>query len=120
MIPATIVGLNGLLFQFCAITGLWDAWAVMWTIEPLSVGLPLLLIGARKRLPGLLSAGLVLCGVAGVGLAGMTAILSMNWILSGWWRMFKLVGSAILILVGALLLFWGLTHRSLSFKVTSK
>ncbi|NIV37763.1 MAG: hypothetical protein GWN58_52620, partial [Anaerolineae bacterium] len=26
IIPATIIGLNGMVFQFCAITGLWHWW----------------------------------------------------------------------------------------------
>jgi hypothetical protein len=113
LIPATILGMNGLLFQFCALTGLWDVWAFMWTIEPLSVGVALLLIGARKRRQGLMSAGVILCAVGGVGMVGMASIVTANWVLAGCWWLFRAIGPAILVLVGGLLLLWGLGHRSL-------
>jgi hypothetical protein len=115
LIPAIIIGANGLLFQFCAITGLWDVWAVMWTIEPLSVGVSLLLNGGLRRRPGLMTAGILLCSIGGVGLLGMGAILSVSWI-AGWWWLFRLVGPAILILAGAFLLLGGLARHSVSFK----
>jgi hypothetical protein len=117
LIPAIILGANGLLFQFCAITNLWEVWAVMWTIEPLSVGLALLLIGARKRLSGLMLAGMLLCGIGGVGMMGMMAILSTSWILSGWFWVFRMVGPSMIILVGVLLLLWGMAHRTQFFKM---
>jgi hypothetical protein len=110
-IPAFVIGANGLLFQFCAITGLWDVWAVMWTIEPLSIGLALLFIGARKKIPGLLLAGLILCTLSGVGLIGMMAIVSMSAMFAGWW-LFRLAGPALLIFLGALLLVGNATHYS--------
>jgi hypothetical protein len=37
------------VLQFCALTGLWNAWAVLWTVEPLSVGLSLLAVSAKTR-----------------------------------------------------------------------
>lgn len=52
IIPTFIVGLTGLALLFCTLTGQWEAWAVLWTVVPLSVGLPLLLIGVIKRLMG--------------------------------------------------------------------
>jgi hypothetical protein len=116
MIPATIIGANGLLFQFCAITGLWDVWAVMWTIEPLSVGLSLLIIGALKRRSSLMTAGLLLCGIGGVGLVGMSAILSVTW-LAGWMWVFRFIVPVVLVLGGVLLLLWGWSRSSASVKV---
>lgn len=110
-IPAFIIGANGLLFQFCAITGLWDVWAVMWTIEPLSIGLALLFIGARKNRSGLLLAGLILCTLSGVGLIGMMAIVSMSAIFAGWW-LFRLAGPALLIFLGILMLVGNAAHRA--------
>jgi hypothetical protein len=104
LIPAFIVGANGLLLQFCAITGLWVVWAALWTIEPLSLGLAFLLIGAVKRIGGLSLAGMILCGIAGMGLIGMTAILS------GWW-LINLLGPIVLVLVGVAVLVWGLVRR---------
>jgi hypothetical protein len=104
VIPAIIVGLNGLVLQFCALTNLWEAWSVLWAVEPLSVGLSLLVIGAQRRSSGLLTTGLVVCGLAGLALVGMTTILS------GWWPI-SLLGSGALILAGGALLLWGVIGR---------
>jgi hypothetical protein len=101
MIPAIIIGANGLVFQFCALTGRWESWAVVWLVEPLSVGLALLLVSATKRLWGVFLAGSILCALAGVGLTGMSSILS------GWWPV-SLVGPALLILAGIFLLVGGI------------
>jgi hypothetical protein len=116
IIPAFIIGANGLLFQFCAFTGLWEVWAVMWTIEPLSVGLALLLIGARKRRPGLMTAAIMLCSIGGVSFFGMAALLSITW-LAGWLWMLRFVAPIMLVFGGIVLLLWSLTRQSLSFKV---
>ena len=107
LIPAIIVGANGVVFQFCTLTGLWGAWAVLWTIEPLAVGLAFLLIGAAKRLGGLFLAGTILCGLAGIGLVGMTLVGP------SWW-LIRLAGPVVLICVGFLLFVWGIASRRLS------
>lgn len=109
--PAIVIGLNGLVFQFCALTGWWASWAVLWTIEPLSLGLALLVIGSQTRWVGLLLLGLVVCGLAGASVIGMTVILS------GWWLV-GLLGPICLICVGALLLFWGLLGQRPALKPT--
>jgi hypothetical protein len=116
MIPAIIIGANGLLFQFCAITGLWEVWAVMWTIEPLSVGMALLLIGALQRRHGLMTAGLLLCSIGGIGLVGMSAILSVSW-LAGWLWLLRFVVPVLLVLSGTLLLLMSLGRGTAFFKV---
>ena len=97
MIPAIIIGMNGLVFQFCAITGWWEAWSVLWTIEPLSVGLALLVTSSGHR-RGLLTAGMILVGIAGAGFTLMSMLLS------GW---VSILGSAILITTGVVLLLRG-------------
>jgi hypothetical protein len=91
MIPAIIIGVNGLLFQFCALTGLWELWAILWTAEPLAFGLALLVVSAGKR-PKLIRAGLIVSAVA-VG-----AFSLMSFVLSGW---VSVVGAVLLIVVGA-------------------
>jgi hypothetical protein len=106
LIPAAIIGINGLVFQFCAITGLWSWWSVLWVIEPFSVGLPLLLIGLRRGISGLVTAGLILCGVAGAG------FLLMITVLGGWWP-FRLLGGAVLIVAGLAVLVWGMARTRL-------
>lgn len=103
LIPAIIIGANGLLFQYCALTGLWEVWAVLWTIEPLSVGLGLLAANVRRRSPGLTVAGLILCGLAAAGQMGMSAIFPQWWLLSA-------LGPVMLVAVGLLTLINGLAR----------
>ncbi|MEJ2736345.1 MAG: hypothetical protein P8189_22720 [Anaerolineae bacterium] len=106
LIPATIIGLNGLVFQFCAITGLWHWWSVLWVIEPLSVGLPLLVIGMRRDIAGLRTAGLILSGLA-------AALFMLMLIVLGAWLPLGLIGPGLLILVGLLAVGWGLLRSML-------
>ena len=107
IIPATIIGLNGMVFQFCAITGLWHWWSVLWVIEPLSVGLALLLIGLRKDIKGLTTAGLILCGIAAF------MFMFMLLVLGTWWPI-GLMGPGLLILGGLAALGWGLLRPTLA------
>lgn len=105
LVPAFVFGANGLLMQFCAITGLWEIWAVLWTIEPLALGLAFLVIGVKKQSAGPFLAGIILCGLAGVALIGMTAILALSTFWSGLWLV-SLFGPAILIVAGLCLVAW--------------
>lgn len=75
-IPAMIVGVNGLVLAFCNLTGLWQAWALLWPVEPLALGLGLLVLGLAKRSAGINLAGVVLCVIAGMGFF-MTSFMSM-------------------------------------------
>ncbi len=83
-IPAMIVGVNGLVLAFCNLTGLWQAWALLWPVEPLSIGLGLLVLGLAKRSAGInpstssgpALAGVILCAIAGAGFF-MTSFMSM-------------------------------------------
>jgi hypothetical protein len=67
LIPASIIGINGLVLAFCNLTGLWQAWALLWPIEPLSIGLGLIALGIFGRSSGATQAGVILCSIAGVG-----------------------------------------------------
>jgi hypothetical protein len=97
MIPASIVGCTGLVLQFCAISGWWSSWAVLWTVVPFSVGLPLFLIGFAKKLEGVKLAGIILCGLAGVAFAAMSSFLVTSlWIT-------RLIGPALVLGMGILL-----------------
>ena len=75
-IPASIIGANGLVLAFCNLTGLWQAWALLWPVEPLAVGLGLLVLGLAKRSAGINVAGITLCAIAGIGFF-MTSFFSM-------------------------------------------
>ena len=105
LIPAIVIGANGLVFQFCAITGFWESWAVLWAIEPLSVGLALLAVNLKARSNGLVIAGAILCAVAAFGMIGMSALFP-GWIL------INALGPATLLFVGFLLLINSLLRKS--------
>ena len=109
IIPATIVGANGLLFQFCAVTGLWGWWSVLWTVEPLSVGLALLIVGIVRHSPAFTRIGLVWCAVA------VACFLLMITILVGG-GLIRLFPPALLILAGMVVVGWGLLHRRASVR----
>lgn len=106
IIPATIIGMNGIVFQFCAMTGLWHWWSVLWVIEPLSVGLPLLFIGFYRDIRGLKIAGSILCGIAGA------MFMLMLLVLGAWWPI-ALFGPGLLILGGGAVLVWGILRPML-------
>jgi hypothetical protein len=94
MLPASIVGLTGLVLLFCSLTGLWASWAVLWTVIPLSVGLPLLLIGIFQKHDGVKLAGLIVSGFAGLAFTAMSSLITASsWIT-------KLGGPAIIFLLG--------------------
>lgn len=78
--PAIIIGLNGLVLAFCNTTGWWGTWSVLWAIEPLSVGLALLVLGVRKSNKAVVAVGLGFCGFAAVAAFGMSVLM-----LTGWW-----------------------------------
>jgi hypothetical protein len=106
MIPASIIGLTGMVLQFCASTGWWSSWGVLWTVEPFSVGLPLLLIGMNKKIEGLKVAGIILCGFAGLAFAAMSSLLVTSlWIT-------RFIGPGIVLAVGILLVLSALLKRS--------
>jgi hypothetical protein len=77
-IPAFILGANGLLLAFCNLTGLWQAWALLWPIEPLSVGLGLLVLGLFNRSHGTRVAAVVLFIIAGAGFFIMSFVSVFN------------------------------------------
>jgi len=66
-IPALIIGANGLMFVFCAVTGLWQSWAILWPIEFLAVGLGLLVVGVANQSAGAKTAASILLTIAGGG-----------------------------------------------------
>lgn len=99
--PAIIIGLNGLVLAFCNSTGWWEAWSVLWAIEPLAVGLALLVLGVRKSNKALVAIGLGLCGFAVVAAFGMSVLM-----LTGWWA-FRLIWPLMFIFVGVAVILVG-------------
>ena len=75
-IPAFIIGVNGMMLAFCAVTGLWQSWAILWPIEFLAVGLGLLVLGIANQSAGVKTAASILLTIAGGGFF-LTAFLSV-------------------------------------------
>ncbi|MBN1874706.1 MAG: hypothetical protein JXA33_10785 [Anaerolineae bacterium] len=111
LIPTIIIGANGLLFHFCAITGWWSVWSVLWVIEPLSVGIALLVVNGQRKSTRLQTAGLVLCVLAGLGFAE-SLVLSVLSMLFPVWRLWRLMGPSLLIMAGLALLFSGVLNKT--------
>jgi hypothetical protein len=102
VIPAIFIGLNGLVLQFCALTGVWQAWAVLWPVEFLAIGLTLLIVGFKVRSGGVLVLALMFCGLSGAAVGGMLTLVSGQAHLAG------LVGAGSLVFLGVVLLGWSL------------
>jgi len=93
-VPAVILGFNGLALQLTALTGRWEAWAVLWIIEPLAVGVALLVLNFKLRRQGLVIAGAILCGIAALALLVLSLLFARRWWVIG------LLGPALLVLLG--------------------
>ncbi|MBI4731760.1 MAG: hypothetical protein HY781_06475 [Chloroflexi bacterium] len=105
MVPASIVGLTGMVLLFCSLTGLWAAWAVLWTVVPFSVGLPLLIIGIFQKNDGVKLAGLIVTGFAGLAFAAMSAIIvTTSWLT-------KIVGPVIILALGVFMVVSALVKK---------
>ena len=114
MLPASIVGLTGLVLLFCALTGMWSAWAVLWTVVPFSVGLPMLLIGIFQKNDGVKLAGIILCGFAGLAFAAMSAFLASASLVV------RLIGPVVILALGALLIVSALVKKPEKPEATPK
>jgi hypothetical protein len=106
-IPAILIGANGLVLAFCNLTGLWHWWIVLWTVEPLALGLCFLLLGVKSHTKALSVFGLLWCAFAGVMASMMSAILFSTW------RLFSLFWPAALIVTGGILLILGVGRNIL-------
>jgi hypothetical protein len=110
LIPAILIGANGFVLQFCAATGWWRAWAFLWAVEPVALGISLLLLNTRKHSRGKLTAGLVLCAIGAVGLFESLALYSLA-ALRPLWRLLRWLTPAGLIIVGLAVIVWAIGHR---------
>ncbi|MBC8509152.1 MAG: hypothetical protein ISR58_04985 [Anaerolineales bacterium] len=104
-VPAIIIGLNGLVLQFCAITGFWSAWSFLWAIEPLAIGLVLLMFSLRYHNKPTFIIGASFCGFA---LVAFLIMLMLTF--TGWWA-FRYIGPALLVAGGILMLLLGLVKK---------
>jgi len=105
-IPAFIIGVNGVMLAFCAVTGLWQSWAILWPIEFLSVGLGLLTLGIANNSAGVKTAASILFTIAGGGFFISTFISTFNQ------GILKFAVPVMLLLTGVLLTATFLMNRS--------
>ncbi len=102
--PGMILTVNGLILLYQSLTGDWDSWAYLWTMEPIAVALGLLTIyflGHQDK--GLLVAASI---VGGIGLFFFVIFASA---FGGWLR--YLIPLA-LILIGLMFLLRGSQERA--------
>ena len=104
-IPAILIGVNGLVLAFCSITGLWSWWSVLWTIEPLALGLVLLLVSYKTHSSAVATLGLLACVFAAFAFSLMTGLV----VFGSWF--FRLSGPALLVLLGVVLIGWDVIRR---------
>jgi hypothetical protein len=104
-IPAILIGVNGLVLAFCNTTGLWEWWSVLWTVEPLALGLCFLLIAAATRSVVVAIIGGMFCSFAVLAFLGMSTLLSFGGLV------FQLIGPTLIILLGVFLLAASLLKR---------
>lgn len=108
LIPAIIIGGTAVVLQFTALTGWWEAWAILWPVPLLCVGLALLVTGQIEKSSGLTTAGTILAGIAGAGFALMAVVMS---------GVLGVVGAVLLVGTGLTLLMRGVvSERPLQIK----
>jgi hypothetical protein len=114
-IPASIIGVNGLILAFCAVTGLWTAWALLWPLEPFSVGLGLLILGLFNRSEGVKLAAMILFGIAGLGffIASFISVFNDSPIL-------RFIVPTFLLLTGGILLVTAFARKAPQAEVEAK
>lgn len=110
-VPAILIGANGFALQFCAVTGWWGAWATLWAIEPVALGLALLILNTQHHTRGLLTTGLALCALGVLGFLQSLAVVSVM-ALRPLWRIWRWTGPLTVIIGGFILLVWGFVRKS--------
>jgi hypothetical protein len=117
-VPAIIIGANGMVLQFCALTGWWEAWAVLWSVEPVAVGLALLALNTRTKSTALMTVGLVLCAIGALGF-----MQSLVWVSFRTLRPLRWLGRwimpLILMLIGGMLVGWNVIGKPASAQPTT-
>lgn len=104
LIPALVVTFIGAALQFCALTGLWVAWSVLWAAAPLAVALALLVISLVKRSLSLFVAASFIGGTSLSVALGLGALLTHQWSAVG------IVGGLGLTLAGVVMVGWSLVR----------
>ncbi len=102
-VPGTILLVNAAIFFYNAISGDWNAWAYLWALEPLAVGLGLFvtwLVGPHHN--GLLAGAGVLTAIGLLLFAIFAAVFGGS--------LARIVAPAVLIVLGLIFLLRGLVR----------
>jgi hypothetical protein len=113
LVPAIFIGVNGGLFLFNMWYGQWYLWKVLWILQPLSLGLALLLVGVIKHSGVTLGFGIALSGLSIFCSALMSPIFRDTAPLAG------SLGAVTLIAMGGALLLWNVRRAPKTTAVTN-
>ena len=113
MVPAIFLGVNGGIFLYQMFYGQWYLWKVLWIVQPLSLGLALLLVGVVKHSGVTLGFGIAFSGMSFFFSALMTPIFYDTAWLTG------LLGALALVATGLALLLWNVRRTPKSTALTS-
>jgi hypothetical protein len=108
LVPAIFIGVNGGLFLFNMWYGQWYLWKVLWIMQPLSLGLALLLVGVIKHSGVTLGFGIALSGMSIFFSALMTPIFYDTARLTG------SLGALTLMAMGVALLLWNVRRKPMA------
>ena len=112
MVPAIFIGVNGGLFLFNMGYGQWYLWKVLWIVEPLSLGLALLLAGVVKHSRVALGFGIAFSVMSIFFAALMTPVFYDTARLTG------SLGALALVATGLALLLWNVRRVPKSTALT--
>jgi hypothetical protein len=112
LVPAIFIGVNGGLFLFNMWYGQWYLWKVLWILQPLALGVALLLVGVIKHSGVTLGFGFALCGLSIFFSALMSPIFRDTAQLTG------SLGAVTLIAMGGALLLWNMRRTPKSTALT--
>lgn len=112
MVPAIFLGVNGGLFLFNMWYGQWYLWKVLWIVQPLSLGLALLLVGVVKHSRVTLGLGIAVSVTSIFFSALMTPIFYDTAQLTG------SLGALTLVAIGGALLLWNVRRAPKTTAVT--
>ncbi len=112
MVPAIFIGVNGGLFLFNMWYGQWYLWKVLWIVQPLSLGLALLLVGVVKHSRVTLGFGIAFSVMSIFFSTLMTPIFNDTARLTG------SLGALTLVAIGGALLLWNVRRAPKTTAVT--
>jgi hypothetical protein len=114
MVPAIFLGVNGGLFLFNMSYGQWYLWKVLWIVQPLSLGLALLLVGVVNHSRVTLGFGLAFSVMSIFFSALLTPIFYDTAQLTG------SLGALMLVAIGGALLLWNVRREPKTTAVTTQ